>query len=481
MRKILWSVPILFSLLLSSYTLFEFTHGSPGCYHEGISVLPAENGGWLVSGAYNCEGNSSGWKSSLVKLDAQGDTLSIKKDLPYNGIMKATTDGSLVFAGGNHAGFAYDTAMVFKTTFSGDMLWKKKLFPAYCHHMLTDILPVADGFLVTGIYAQASCSSPVYDSYVAKLDTAGEFLWKYEVTEAGNDQLHVVRTMPDGSIAVFGWSEKKSSSDDSDYLLIKLDADGNKLFSKTYGDERDNYGYGMDVTPDNGFILNGHTSTMDVMRVDAEGKVLWSKSLAETCGGRYFKAYCSEDGGYVFLGMEKGEQCKTALIKTTAQGDIFWKKNFTGVLRTANESSNGRFVLTGYRAYLPKLYAVVFDTISIPEPVQQLDLSEHDIFARPEIEEEEDTLLSGGLFAPAEMQAPIAYPNPSASLMNIEFQNDSHVAYRLEVFDASGRLVLRDATKANRFVLTGRLTGKGMHTYRLSGEGKVFLGKILFQ
>ena len=479
MRTILRGVLMLLSVALCSYKLFETTVGESGCYDEGISVIPAAGGGWLVSGAYNCEGSAAAWKSYLVRLDAQGDTLSIQRDLPFNGIMKQTSDGNLIFAGGNHAGFTYDTAMIFKTTFSGELIWKKNIFGSYCAHQLTDILPLADGFLITGNYAQSSCTSPVYDCYIAKLDTNGNLLWNYDVKNAGNDQLHAVRITKDNKIAAFGWTENKTTSDDADYLLVKLDENGNELWLKTFGDNNDNFGYGMDITPDNGFILNGHSATMDVMRLDEDGKLLWSNFFTETCGGRYFKALASTDGGFVFTGSEQGAngQCTAALIKTTGSGKICWKKNFKGVLRDVIENNPGSFTLTGYQAYLPQLYVAGFDTTTLSK-AERMESAEtftnsSELFSTAETPTGSETVKPESIHR--------AYPNPAENFVTIEFENPRHDTYHLEIFDASGKTVVNELLQTERATVNGTSMAKGLYAYRLAGGANIFYGKILFQ
>ncbi len=486
MKRVLWGALILLSVVFSSYTLFEKSVGEQGCYYEGVSAIPFENGYRLVSGAYNCDGSPSAWKSCLVTLDALGDTVSILKDLPYNGIMRSRPDGNLIFAGGNHAGFVYDTARIFKVDLAGGLLWKKNLFENYCHHLLADILPLGNGFLVLGNYAQSSCTSPVYNSYVAKLDAEGEVIWKYDVNEAGNDQLHVVRLTKDNNIAAFGWTENKSSADDADYLLLKLDSNGNKMWLKTFGDEQDNYGYGMDVTQDNGFILNGHSSTMDVMRLDANGNLVWSKILTETCGGRYFKAYASVDGGFVFLGMEKSssQPCKSALIKINSSGEIFWKKNFTGVLRECVEDAQGKFTLTGYKSYLPQLYVVGFDTIALPkeshlEEVEFLQPELHPVLSNQD--SRIDLATGNELENPNQDKRLVVYPNPSAGNVHLDFENKKNEKYALVIFDGSGKIVANVFSTAEKITVDCAMLPKGMYSYKLSGSEKTFYGKFLTQ
>ena len=43
--------------------------------------------------------------------------------------------------------------------------------------------------------------------------------------------------------------------------LIKMNSNGNTEWTKTYGGNYDDYGFGIAITSDNGFILTGSTSS----------------------------------------------------------------------------------------------------------------------------------------------------------------------------------------------------------------------------
>ena len=42
--------------------------------------------------------------------------------------------------------------------------------------------------------------------------------------------------------------------------LIKMDSNGSTEWTKTFGDSNNDYGFGIAITSDNGFILTGSTS-----------------------------------------------------------------------------------------------------------------------------------------------------------------------------------------------------------------------------
>ena len=474
---------VLLYLLLCSHTLFEKTIGQPGCYDEGVSVLELDNGNYLVSGAYNCSGSVGDWKGYLVFLNEKGDTLWTKKNLPVNGKIKATLDGNLIFIGGNVGGFVYDTMKIFKTSPTGDIIWKKSIFYSPCKNTVTDILPVQDGFIVTGFYSN-TCFNPVYNSFILKINLSGEFEWEYLINGPNNDQIHTVKQMQNGNIAAFGWTDSKTNSGSVDYLLVQLNSTGSLVWSKNYGDELDNYGYGMDITEDNGFIVTGYSHNMEILKIDPDGKLLWSRSYSPACGGKYYQANVSLDGGYTFLGSEYlDNSCKSLLIKTDKDGNTLWKKTFRGKLREFYENSDSSFVLTGYISYLPDIYIIRFDSTKLK--VNKIKEITDESITRIRILQRMDSLYlnttNESLIEPR-MFSPKVYPNPADNYATIHFHNPGKDSYDLELFDMNGqRVALQTDSKDDLIFIPRKMLSSGVYIYRLSGADKTYSDKLLFR
>ncbi len=463
MKKILRGFWIVCSVVLCSHTLFEKTIGNHDCYDEGISVIPLESGGWLVSGAYNCNGNPQSWKSSMLTLSVSGDSLSFHKELPFNGIMKTTMDGNLIFAGGNRAGFVYDTARIFKVSLEGQVLWQSSLFDSLPNHLLTDIFPFEAGYLITGIYTKGLGSSP-YDSYVAKLNPAGGVVWIHREDGEGNEQFHSVKRLSDKTVAAFGWIEAKTSANDADYFLIKLDTDGSLIWSKTFGDDRNNFGYGFDITNDGGFILNGYSQSMDAIRLDADGEVIWETSLANACGGRYFKVK-TYNSGFVFLGTSRtgSGHCHSVLIKTDTAGNAIWTKDFNGTIREFYSDDSEHFALTGYTSYPSQLFVVGFDSLE----------------TKIEDTTEVPTALGRDIVSEAGVKV---YPNPAERFFTIRFENELSEKHTFELLNISGKscLVIENINAGEVMIDRAELPA-GIFIYRITGTEKIYSGKLIFQ
>ncbi|WP_420150521.1 hypothetical protein, partial [Spirosoma sp.] len=107
----------------------------------------------------------------------------------------------------------------------------------------------------------------VIDYWVVKINANGDKQW--EKTFGGDkvDNLQGMVSSSDGGFLLAGYSESKISGEKSqshkgyyDYWVVKVNKDGTKLWDQSYeGEIPYNFGYSVTIAPtsDNGFLLGG--------------------------------------------------------------------------------------------------------------------------------------------------------------------------------------------------------------------------------
>ncbi len=130
--------------------------------------------------------------------------------------------------------------------------------------------------------------------------------------------------MKDGSTFKYGW-------------VIKTDINGNVLWDRKFGDSyREDYFLDMDKTEDNGWIISGVTSQLDIMndpvfvKLNTCGEIEWCK-IYPSYGFNAGNSVISLDNGD-FLGMlryygDDGQNFRMSLVKMDANGEPLWIKN----------------------------------------------------------------------------------------------------------------------------------------------------------
>jgi hypothetical protein len=240
----------------------------------GKSVQQTSDGGYVIVGTTKSFGSGSEdvW---LIKTDANGDTIWTKTYGDTHGdignSVQQTTDGGYIITGITNQqlanpGLIYQDIWLIKTDANGDTLWTKIFVDS--SGLLRGgnwVQQVFDGgYIITGVTNQRGTRPPVWwligDLWLVKTDANGDTLWTITFGESeGGDIGNFVQQTTDGGYIVIG---KTSSFEDGqdDALLIKTDANGDTLWTKTFGGAGWQSGYCVQQTTDGGYILTGITN-----------------------------------------------------------------------------------------------------------------------------------------------------------------------------------------------------------------------------
>ena len=100
------------------------------------------------------------------------------------------------------------------------------------------------------------------DVIVVKFSTDGQLLWSKQFGTAGSDVAKGIYSDNAGNIYVTGFTEGKlgqSSSGKNDCFIMKLDNDGNQIFTTQFGTPEDDYSYAVSRGPGSDVLVCGST------------------------------------------------------------------------------------------------------------------------------------------------------------------------------------------------------------------------------
>jgi hypothetical protein len=233
------------------------------------------------------------------------------------------------------------------------------------------------------------------DYWIVKLDAGGNKIWDRTFGGADTDILTTIHQTTDGGYIVGGTSWSGSGGDkthanmgDTDFWVLKLDADGNKLWDRTYGGDNRDFLYALLPTADGGYLLGG-TSNSGIggdktqaslsfdywlIKIDASGNKIWDRTYGGA--GRGYDGLhaivATSDGGYLLggssdsgAGRDKSEpnksgckvddlECSTDfwLVKIDAEGVKQWDKTVGGFrsefLHGLVQTADGGYLAGGY-------------------------------------------------------------------------------------------------------------------------------------
>ncbi len=152
--------------------------------------------------------------------------------------------------------------LVFKIDNNGNITWQKKYVGSNGGSFANSVRQTADGkYIVGGVGSFGNPQSD--DMWALKLDSNGSIIWQKAIDVGGlsSDYCTVVRQAADGGYVVTG-NIYLTGESYSDIPLIKLDNDGNIVWSKLYGSNVGNeMAESMEQAADGGYVVGGYSES----------------------------------------------------------------------------------------------------------------------------------------------------------------------------------------------------------------------------
>lgn len=195
------------------------------------------------------------------------------------------------------------------------------------------------------------------DVWLLKVNTQGDTLWTRTYGGANDDIGWSVAQTRDGGYIIAGETYSFGAGF-NDLYIIKTDASGNPTWSKFYGGYAFEAGYSVAEAQVDGYIVAGYTLGTGIaqsyfVRVSATGDTLWTRAYG---GGYGDYAYCvrqTPDGGFIATGSHEGTPGNTEvyLVRLSAAGDLRWVQGHLSSDNSAGRSVEvtlGGYLVTGF-------------------------------------------------------------------------------------------------------------------------------------
>lgn len=269
--------------------------------------------------------------------------------------VQQTTDGGYILAGFTRSfGNGIRDAYLIKTNILGDAVWTKTFGDTLSDIFHSVQQTIDSGYIAVGYtYSFGNGSS---DVYLVKIDANGNTQWTKTFGGTDFDLGHCVQQTLDGGFIIIGWSDSYGSRK---AYLVKTDSSGNPQWTKTHGSMAGEKGYDVQETSDGGYIIVGETAyfgNLDVylVKTDSIGNEMWTRRhgwLGEEIG--YSVKEISN--GFIIVGQEDsygGGQQDIWLLKTNINGDTVWAKSIGGTAgdfgRSIEITSDENYLIAGY-------------------------------------------------------------------------------------------------------------------------------------
>ena len=229
--------------------------------------------------------------------------------------MQQTEDGGYIIAGSTYSfGDGSDDVYLVKTDGDGKMLWDQTFGgtgndEGYSVQQTTD-----GGYIIAGSTDSFGGGWPCDNVYLVKTDADGNKQWQQTFGGESNDLGYSVQQTTDGGYIIAGYTSSPPAGPDIDVYLVKTDPMGNLQWEKTFGGTYSDWGYSVQQTKDGGYIIAGETrisgtSGTDVylVKTDDGGNLKWQKTFGGTRRDFGYSVQQTKDEGYIITGKTPSE------------------------------------------------------------------------------------------------------------------------------------------------------------------------------
>lgn len=329
---------------------------------NGVVVL---SDGYLAYGETQSYG-AGGSDMFLVKVDGNGNILWSKTigESAYTDLTRyvlTLDDGGVILSGAS----APTGSNAYNSTFTrmdaaGNILWAKKYSSPVSNICNANLVRNDTIFLSGGMDSEA---------FFGFADLQTGYLydgWLYSGT--GTEALYYMQFAEDGNPVIADHTHSALTGEDVEFWAQKVDASsGQVIWSKVYYRTADNLRGHIEKIQGGGFLLvpydNGNTNTGDALlvKIDGNGNLIWSYNYGGAMADRLLKAFQTDDGGFIAVGDTRSYSSNGSsdilLLKTDAGGQI---ANFCAL--------DGKIKTADFNTSAPAPVVNIFDWVQ-PEPL----------------------------------------------------------------------------------------------------------------
>ncbi len=262
---------------------FGYSPGDNGSFNQ----IP--DGSFIIGGHF-INSNQTAAQALLIKLNSQGDTLWTKsygRPQTYDWIRQArqTPDGGFVLFGETNAFDAKNDYYLIKTDSAGNFQWEKTYGDFGYYESGVNIETTKDGGFILGGQKGAN-SVDNADAYFIKTDSAGNIQWEKVYGTQGDDRIRNITTSKDREFFIWGGGDTLISNTETQWaeFVAKLDSAGNIMW-RTFLDKQKYHNiWQVRELQDGSIVFIGEAVYQGnvedagwIGKLDVDGNVLWER------------------------------------------------------------------------------------------------------------------------------------------------------------------------------------------------------------
>lgn len=170
-----------------------------------------------------------------------------------------------------------------------------------------------------------------------KTNALGDSIWTRTYCSAGSIIAEYFQQTSDDGYIILG--QVHGPINEWDAILIKTDSNGDTLWSRIYGGIGLEWGFSVQQTSDGGYIICGRSNSFSgsfanhdiyLIKTDANGDTLWTRLFGGPGLDYAYDILQSLDQGYTITGATHNLEPDVFVLKLNADGDSLWMRTYGG-------------------------------------------------------------------------------------------------------------------------------------------------------
>jgi len=286
--------------------------------------------------------------NAQISIDIDWKLLSFENSNSIKSYSFAPSNNGYVFAGsihlGNNAGD--NNFYVMEVDSNLEKIFDKK-YTNWSHTYFGDefvrkIINSPDGGYYLLGYANIGGYDVSDDFSLIKVDNQGNEVWTKLYGGTDSEKLFAGRLNSDGTIMLVGWTYSFGEFDESAWAnfpnvyVIKVDANGNEIWSNAYGGVFQDVGYSIEET-NQGYIVTGFSNSLSdgltldtlVLQIDKDGDQISFNTLGNSEHSNSYSVKKSQNGNFIIASnVGSFDYSIIQLSEINLDGSISWQKDY---------------------------------------------------------------------------------------------------------------------------------------------------------
>jgi hypothetical protein len=290
---------------------WSVTTGTPSC--AGNAVVPASPSGVAVLG--ECATGSGA--ATLTIMDSENGR--VQHSWNYDDGQNASGSALVTAPGGGYfiadetdsrsAGRSDRDVSLREVNAAGSMVWGR-LYSGSRDDSAKAVLSVQGGGYVIG-GSTGTGGSKRDDILLLKIDASGKELWSKSFGTDADDTTDSIIATGDGGYLVAASACKQGQANDCTIYLAKTDTAGNVMWDHRYGESGRDAAAAVVTAPDGGYTIAGSTRSpapgaqdqdILILHIDGSGTELWSRTIGTSADESVSGAVLTDNGSLVVAG-----------------------------------------------------------------------------------------------------------------------------------------------------------------------------------